>query len=83
MGSESEVIYKLRPVKFTLKKNPEFGVQTGLIAEEVLEVASRLVALDDEGLPASVSYHELPALLLNEIQKLNKRIESLEARCTK
>jgi hypothetical protein len=69
----------LRPVNFTYKKNPEKGTQTGLIAEEVLKVAPQLVCLDPEGLPCSVSYHELPAILLNEIQRLNKRIEVLEA----
>jgi hypothetical protein len=77
-SERSEVIYKLRPVEFTYKQNPEFGIQTGLIAEEVQKVAPQLVALDKEGLPCSVSYHELPTLLLAEIQKLNKRIEQLE-----
>lgn len=78
MGSSSDFIYKLRPVKFTLKEHPEYGQKTGLIAEEVVELAPQLVPLDKEGIPASVCYHELPALLLNEIQKLNKRIEDLE-----
>jgi hypothetical protein len=78
MGDVSEVLYKLRPTQFTLKAHPEFGRQTGLIAEEVFEVAPQLVALDEEGLPRSVCYHELPALLLNEIQKLKKEIYCLK-----
>jgi hypothetical protein len=80
IGDASEILYKLRPVKFTWKANPEFGVQTGLIAEEVQQVAPQLVALDREGKPCAVSYHELPALLLAEIQRLNKRIEALESK---
>jgi Chaperone of endosialidase len=78
MGDASEIIYKLRPVKFTYKANPEMGQQTGLIAEEVNDVAPRLTIKDKEGIPLAVQYHELPALLLNEIQKLRKRIEELE-----
>ena len=80
IGDASDIIYKLRPVKFTWKANPEFGVQTGLIAEEVQQVAPQLVAVDREGLPCAISYHELPVLLLAEIQKLRARIEVLEAR---
>jgi hypothetical protein len=80
MGDLSEVIYKLKPSQFVYRQCPEEGIQTGLIAEEVNEVAPQLVCLDREGLPLTVKYHELASLLLNEIQKLNKRIEFLEAR---
>lgn len=52
--------------------------QYGLIAEEVAEVCPDLVVYDDKNQPLSVKYHDLPALLLNEIQKLVKRIEVLE-----
>ena len=78
MGDESDRLYKLRPVKFTLKEYQDKSKQFGLIAEEVYEVMPEIVVLDKEGLPQSVQYHNLPALLLNEIQKLNKRIEELE-----
>lgn len=80
IGDDSTFIQKLRPVKFTLKSHPEYGQQTGLIAEEVMEVAPQLVCFDPEGSPASVSYHQLPALLLNELQKLTKRVNELEAK---
>jgi hypothetical protein len=78
LGDSSSFIYNLRPVKFTLKSNPEAGEQAGLIAEEVYEVAPYLVQLDKEGRPNSVSYHELPAILLNEIQKLRREIDELK-----
>jgi hypothetical protein len=35
----------------------------------VEQVAPELVAIDLAGRPYSVKYHELPALLLNELQK--------------
>lgn len=78
MADDSSFIYKLRPVKFTYKKHPENGTQTGLIAEEVLKVAPQLVCYDPQGMPCAVAYHELPALLLNELQKLKAEIEELK-----
>ena len=58
------------------------------------EVAPELLAPDLDGKPYSVKYHELPALLLNELQEqertiaeqraviaaLAERVERLEAR---
>lgn len=81
MAGVSSDIYKLRPVTFTLKDNEDQSTQFGLIAEEVYEVMPDLVVLDKEGDPQTVQYHELPAILLNEIQKLNKRIAALEKKC--
>ena len=58
-----------------------------MIAEEVEQVAPELVAPDLDAKPYSVKYHELPALLLNQIQKeerviavLSARLEALEGR---
>ena len=47
--------------------------------EEVEKVFPYLVFYKDD-IPESVNYHELPVLLLKEIQKLNKRIQALEER---
>jgi hypothetical protein len=79
MGSVSNYIFNLRPVTFTYKKHPEMGQQVGLIAEEVNESMPNLVLIGLDGLPETVKYHELPVLLLNELQKLIKRTEMLEA----
>lgn len=77
MGDDSSDILKLRPVTF--EYNAYKGLkQFGLIAEEVIEVMPRLVVLDDDGLPLTVKYHELPAILLNELKKAITRIEDLE-----
>jgi len=79
MGNASEIIYKLRPVTFNYIKDASKTIQTGLIAEEVMSVDPRLAVMN-KGQADSVKYHELPALLLNEIQKLNKRIATLESK---
>jgi hypothetical protein len=76
MGSKSEDIYKLRPTTFTYKESTD--TRYGLIAEEVAEVFPNLVVYDQSGDPQTVMYHELPSLLLNEIQKLRKEIDELK-----
>ena len=73
MGGASDVLMKLRPVTFRYRAEAVGAqesktTQYGLIAEEVAEVAPELVAPDLEGKPYSVKYHELPPLLLNEVQ---------------
>lgn len=83
MGDLSSDIMDLRPVAFNYKSDKGMATHYGLIAEEVNDIMPQLVLLDEEGRPASVAYHELPAMLLNEIQKLNKRIEALEKKAKK
>ena len=78
MGSSSEDIYKLRPTTFNYKESTE--TRYGLIAEEVHEIYPELVVYDKNGDPQTVMYHELPALLLNEIQKLRKEIDALKGK---
>lgn len=78
MSSDSEAIYSLRVV-FNYKKDETKAIHYGLIAEEVETVMPSLV-LYDNGKPSSVAYHELPSILLNETQKLRKRIDILESK---
>ena len=78
MGDISSSLHKLRPVVFTLKSNPELGIRTGLIAEEVAKIMPSLVRHGKNGLAEGVHYHELPALLLNEIQKLRREVDQLK-----
>ena len=70
-------IMQLRPVNFTYKEGEDKSKQYGLIAEEVYKLMPELVVLDKEGLPFTVNYHLMPAILLNEIQKLRKEVNSL------
>lgn len=70
-------VLKLRPVSFNYKSNDETAI--GLIAEEVAEILPDLVVRNKEGLCETVKYHELPILLLSEIQRLSKRVDELES----
>jgi hypothetical protein len=69
-----------RPSMFINDQMDPNAKQYGLIAEEVAKVCPDLVVFDKEDKPLAVKYHDLPALLLNEIQKLVKRIEILESK---
>lgn len=87
MGDQSSDIYKLRPVTFNYKvSKPHVSEedaklrQFGLIAEEVEQVMPDQVNYNLDGNIESVRYLNLIPMLLNEIQKLNKRIEQLEKR---
>lgn len=77
---QSSRVLELNPVSFNYKVGDDHSAQTGLIAEEVYKVMPELVVLDKEGLPQSVKYHDLPVLLLLEIQKLCKEIDELKGR---
>ena len=80
MGDLSARLMQLRPVAFRYNAQGEDApVQFGLVAEEVNEVLPELVARNKAGEIETVMYHELPAMLLNELQKALRRIESLES----
>lgn len=78
MGSYSDDLMSLRPVTFNYKVHSPESKSVGLIAEEVSDVAPHLVVYDREGNPETVKYQDLVPMLLNEIQKLSKRVEVLE-----
>lgn len=80
MGPESDMVMALRPVTFTYKSDQTKTKHYGLIAEETHEVFPSLVVYDKEGLPDTVKYHELPVLLLNELQKCMATIANLQER---
>ena len=82
MGDASSNLMELRPVAFHYR--PEYAagprtMQYGLIAEEVAEVYPELVVYDPEtGQPQTVSYHLVNAMLLNEMQKQQRKISEQE-----
>jgi hypothetical protein len=79
MGEASNNLLQLRPVTFRYKQGQEDGshpLQYGLIAEEVAKVYPELVRYGPTGVVNKVLYHELPALLLNEVQKQHAQIGS-------
>lgn len=83
MGRASDALMQLRPVTFRYKHAAEDGrkpLNYGLIAEEVAKIYPELVVYGDNGEIESVQYHQLPALLLNEVQKQHQTIQQLEER---
>jgi hypothetical protein len=78
MGNYSEDIHKLRPVTFDYKDQSFDDPMVGLIAEEVEEAMPELVVKDKEGLPLTVKYLDLIPMLLNEVQKLRKELDTLK-----
>ena len=65
-----------RPVaRYRFKGQADGSRQFGLVAEEVEDVLPDLVVRNATGEVEAVSYHEMPAMLLNELQKQQKTIE--------
>ena len=81
MAERSDRVMQLRPVNFAYKQDATHGMQWGLIAEEVADIMPELVTYDMLGAPYTVRYNDLPAILLNELQKLSKRVAELESKC--
>ena len=82
MDEASAGLGKLRPVVFRYKAELANGprpLEYGLIAEEVAEIYPELVVLDKDGQPSGVRYHALPAMLLNELQRQQRVIETQAA----
>jgi hypothetical protein len=75
MGDASDKLMELRPVTFLYKADETGAQQYGLIAEEVEKVYPELVIHDADGKVATVAYHMLPAMLLNEVQKLARQLD--------
>ena len=76
MDTISDGLMDLHPVKFTYKGDSNDNLHYGLITEEVEEIFPELVARDKDGNSYAVRYHELPVMLLNELQKSNTNIEN-------
>jgi hypothetical protein len=81
MDRASEALYQLKPVSYRYTKeidstqSPAFG----LIAEEVADVNSALVACNSKGKPESVHYEMVNAMLLNEFLKEHKTVQALKS----
>lgn len=74
-------VLNLRPSQFNYKADETKSPQYGLIAEQVEKDFPYLCFYNDQNQPESVKYHELPTLLLAEIQRLNQRLITLEKKC--
>ena len=76
MGSASAGLMRLRPVTFRYKDDPSGTLQYGLVAEEVARVYPELVTRGLDGKLQSVRYLEVTTLLLNEVQKQTKQLQT-------
>jgi hypothetical protein len=76
MDKTSEAILALRPVTFHYKSERTNTAQFGLIAEEVAEVNSDLVARDKNGDIYAARYEQVNAMLLNEFLKARRQIDA-------
>lgn len=77
----TEALQRLRPVQFRYRQAFADGttpLEYGLIAEEVQDVLPALVATGADGQPETVKYHVLPALLLSDVQRLERERLRLE-----
>jgi len=75
MADASSGLLKLRPVTFHYKGQAGGVKQFGMVAEEVEEVLPELVVRGSSGQVETVLYHEMPAMIVNELQKQQKRME--------
>jgi hypothetical protein len=82
MTRQSEKLEQLRPVTFHLKSEPKGVLQYGLIAEEVNRLYPELVIRDDSGRIQGVRYDELAPILLNEVQRQQKELDSVKQELT-
>ena len=55
-------------------------IQYGLIAEEVAEIYPDVVVYNAAGLPETVQYRKVNAMLLNEVQRQHRQIAALLTR---
>lgn len=76
-------LYKLNPVNFVYNNDETKKIQSGLIAEEVLEVKPDFVSLNKEGEPETVLYSKLITPLLKAIQDLRQENILLKERITR
>ena len=86
MGDASHGLMRLRPVTFRYQKAFADGskpIQYGLVAEEVAEVYPDLIAHSADGQVETVKYQVLDSMLLNEVQRQQKEIQSLQERLAK
>ncbi len=79
MGNTSLRLMQLRPVSFLYKPeyvNGDRTLQYGLIAEEVANIYPELVTYAEDGKPETVRYHFLNTMLLNEVQRQQRHIQT-------
>lgn len=80
IGKSSMNLLDLEPVQFKYIDDESDELHYGLIADDVANLYADLVVFNENHEPETVKYHELPALLLNELKRAMRRIDELERR---
>lgn len=80
LEDRTDDVMKLRPVRYDLKKNDKTDI--GLIAEEVEEIFPEVIGYKD-GEVNGIDYARLSVVLLQQVQKQQSVIDSLEERLKK
>jgi Chaperone of endosialidase len=78
IGKSSVNLLDLEPVQFRYINDEAKELHYGLIADDVMNLYPDLVIYNDKHEPETVKYHELPAMLLNELKRAMRRIDRLE-----
>jgi hypothetical protein len=79
LSSHSQGLWRLRPVTFRYKQDPQGERQYGLIAEQVAKVYPELVVRGEKGEVESVQYEGLIPLMLNEMQRQRDEVQHQQA----
>ena len=77
---EIDWLFKLHPVNFEYKAEPNASKEYGLVADEVAKVNKLFVGFDKNGNPETVNYDQLIAPLLKAVQDQQKLIKELQQR---
>ena len=70
-------VLNMRGVAYNKKGNSE--IELGVIAEEVADIVPEIINFNKDGVPDSVQYTRLTALLIEAIKEQQKKIEKLES----
>ncbi|MCX6731442.1 MAG: tail fiber domain-containing protein, partial [Candidatus Parcubacteria bacterium] len=72
-----DFVNQLKPVSYTMKADNTEGV--GFIAEDIEKLDKKLVSYTSDGLPNSVRYEQLTAVLTKAIQELDQKVSLLSS----
>lgn len=80
LGCTTHNLRKLQPVSFNYKADPAETLHYGFIAEDVQPYFPELITFNEHGMVDSLKYHEMPAIIINEMHRLWEEVDALTAR---
>jgi len=70
-----DIVNGLKPRRFVWKKSKNKAI--GFIADEMLEVIPEIVKFDRDGIPATISYDKITAVLVGAVKEQQKQLDKL------